>query len=151
MKEKQNETSNLNIASRSHNHDLPPVESDIDGIARRSTTSYSGSAPLINYKLCTRRVSIGTTYIWIAYLTILRLVTAARPKEDAVAISATDENDEFLMTTETMWYPYVEMQRTISTALYIFQVNTLHRDLGVMVETRVFSLLEADNHEAAKG
>lgn len=62
-----------------------------------------------------------------------------------------DKYDAFLMKTEDLRPNYVKIQRTIESALHIFEKATLHRRIEAIVQIKLVCLLGSANHEVDKG
>lgn len=63
----------------------------------------------------------------------------------------TNEDDELVMEAEAVRTMHVLMQRMTKWRSQVFQEISLDRRIKLMIETKVFSLVETANHIAEKG
>lgn len=70
-------------------------------------------------------------------------------EEDTVAVSVTDEVEEFVIYLDNIWLTHVGVQRMTEQALQISEENTSEGLLGAMIEAKVTSFLETANQKAS--
>lgn len=75
---------------------------------------------------------------------------SSRSKDVTVDMLMTYEDDKFIMEAEEVRPERIEMQRMTKWGLQVLQDTTMDRRMEAIVETRVVSLFENSNQDAAK-
>lgn len=76
---------------------------------------------------------------------------SSRKEKVVVDMSATDEDDKFVMETKDVWLTQVEMQSMIESVLQVFRDATMNGRTEESLEAEVVSLIENVNEKASKG